>query len=118
MLYLSNLFMNKYMVEDKEFFQLNEKLKEELVLKYEAFEAKTVFHPNGFMIVPYPFYETIVRWHKDVDEKIMVKVMSKILRTRKTINDLCEMSMPTFETSYGHPQIVWAIFPDDIGGLK
>ena len=41
--------MNKYMVEDKEFFQLNEKLKEELVLKYEAFEAKTVFHPNGFM---------------------------------------------------------------------
>jgi hypothetical protein len=106
--------VNKYMVEDQEFFQLNEKLKEELVLKCEAFEAKTVFYPNGFSIVPYAFYETIVRWHKDVDENVMVKSMKKILKSRKNINDLCEMSMPTFETAYGHPQIVWAIFPDNI----
>lgn len=99
---------------ETEFFQLNEKLKEALVLKYEAFEAKTIFYEKGFPIVPYPFYETIVRWHKDVDEKVMARVMKKILKERKIINDLCEMSMPTFETAYGHPQIVWAIFPDNI----
>jgi hypothetical protein len=99
---------------ETEFFQLNEKLKETLVLKYDAFEAKTTFYPKGFAIIPYPFYETIIRWHKDVDEKIMTKAMKKILRDRKNINDLCEMSMPTFETAYGHPQVVWAIFPDNI----
>jgi hypothetical protein len=95
------------MMEEQEYFQLNEKLKEELVLKYEAFEVKTIFYPNGFSIVPYPFYESIARWHK-------ARGMAKIWKYQKKINDLCEMSDPVFETSYGHPQIVWAIFPDNI----
>ena len=106
------------MVEEKEYFQLNEKLKEELVLKYEAFEVKTIFYPTGFSIVPYPFYESIARWHKDVDEKILAKGMAKIWKYQEKINDLCEMSDPVFETSYGHPQIVWAIFPDNIDILN
>lgn len=101
------------MVEDQEFFQLNEKLKEELVLKYEAFEAKTTFYPNGVPIIPHPFYESIARWHKDADEKMVARGMAKIWKYREKINKLCEMSDPVFETSHGHPQLVWAIFLDD-----
>lgn len=101
------------MVEDQEFFQLNEKLKEELVLKYKAFEAKTTFYPNGVPIIPHPFYESIVRWHKDADEKMVARGMAKIWKYREKINKLCEMSDPVFETSLGHPQLIWAIFLDD-----
>lgn len=101
-------------MEDQEFFKLNEKLKEELVLKYEAFEVKTTYYPKGFSILPYSFYESIARWHKDVDENMIARGMAKILKYREKIEDLCEMTEPVFETSYGHPQLVWAIFPDDI----
>lgn len=101
------------MVENQEFFQLNEKLKEELVLKYEAFEAKTTFYPKGASIIPHPFYESIAKWYKDADERMVAKGMAKIWKYQEKINKLCEMSDPVFETNNGYPQLVWAIFIDD-----
>jgi len=94
-------------------FKLNELLKEELVLKYEAKYAKTEFFKNGTLIVNEPFLETIVVWEKGTDLKILSNALKEVVTAREQINKIAEMTLPLLETSLGRPQLVWAIFNDE-----
>jgi hypothetical protein len=94
-------------------FELNEKLKEDLVMNYGAWEAKSTLFNQGVVIIPEKFLETIVRWEKDADEELMKKGIDKILDFKDEITKKCTMTDIQYETSYGHPQILWALFEDD-----
>lgn len=94
-------------------FELNEKLKDDLVMNYGAWEAKSQLFNHGVIIIPEKFLETIVRWEKDTDEQLIKKGINKILDFKDEISKKCTMTDIQYETSYGHPQIVWALFEDD-----
>ena len=91
-------------------FELNEKLKEILVQECEAFEAKSTYFPIGVPIIPEPFLETIVRWHKDVDDSFLGKALQIILLHSLEISKVAQFTPPELEFSLGHPQIIWSIF--------
>lgn len=91
-------------------FELNEKLKETLVLQFSAFEAKSQFFKNGVTLIPEPFLETIVRWEKDVDEETFSKALQFIVLAKLDIDKVADMTDPQLEISMGHPQVVWATF--------
>jgi hypothetical protein len=91
-------------------FELNEKLKDILVQECGAFEAKSIYFPNGVPIIPEPFLETIVRWHKDVDDSVLAKALQVILLHSIEINKLSEFTPPELEFSLGHPQMIWSMF--------
>jgi hypothetical protein len=91
-------------------FELNEKLKDTLVVEFSAFEGISQFFKKGVPLIPEPFLETTVRWDKDVDEEIFSKALEFIILSKKEINKIAEMTEPEFELKLGHPQIIWAIF--------
>lgn len=91
-------------------FELNEKLKEALVLECGAFEAVSQFFENGVPLMPEPFLETIVRWDKDIDDSMLSKALQIILLSKLEIDKVAEMLPPELEFSLGHPQMVWSIF--------
>jgi hypothetical protein len=91
-------------------FELNEKLKEKLVLECGAFEAKSIYFPNGVPLIPEPFLETIVRWDKDADDSVLAKALQVILLHTIEIDKLAEITPPELEFSLGHPQIIWSMF--------
>jgi hypothetical protein len=91
-------------------FDLNEKLKEKLVLECGAFEAKTIYFPDGVPLIPEKFLETIVRWDKDVDDSFLAKALQIILLHSLEIDKIAEMTPPELEFNMSHPQIVWSIF--------
>ena len=94
-------------------FKLNELLKNELVLKYGATYAKSEFFKNGTGIIHEPFLETIVLWEKNTDLSVISEALKEIVISRETINKIAEMTLPVVETSFGRPQIVWAIFNNE-----
>jgi len=96
-----------------EAFDLNEKLKETLVLEYEAYLAYSKYFENGVPLILEPFLETTVRWEKDVSDSIISKSLEVINLAKKAIDEKCDMTVPQLEYSLGHPQIVWAIFNQD-----
>lgn len=91
-------------------FELNEKLKEDLILDYGASYAKTEFFKNGIGLIHEPFLETIVRWDKGYDVEKMYEGFHFILKEARNINKVAEMTQPVLETSLGRLQIVWGIF--------
>lgn len=94
------------------FFELNEELKEKLVLDYKAFYAKTTFFKKGVLLLPEPFYETVVLWNKDVDTYIIEKAASLIGYYKQEIDENAEMTSILFEYSLGRPSLLWSIFPE------
>jgi len=94
-------------------FERNEKIKEILVMECSAFEAKSKYFKDGVLIIPEPFLETTVRWHKDVETKIIEKAIKILLDFRDEISKNCTMTNIQYEISYGHPQIIWVLFEDD-----
>ena len=62
---------------------LNEKIKEDLVMNYGAWEAKSTLFNQGVVIIPEKFLETIIRWEKDTDEGLIKKGIDKILESTK-----------------------------------
>jgi hypothetical protein len=94
-------------------FEKNEKLKDEMILTYKAWEAKSKYFNQGVMIIPEPFLETVVRWDKDSDQDLIKKAINKILDFRDEMDKRCFVTDVQYETCYGHPQVVYAIFKDD-----
>lgn len=90
------------------YFETNEKLKEELILKHQAFFAKTIFLSAGNLLLPEPFYETVVLWEKNTDMEILQKAFKLITKQQKKLDE--RMTDPLFEYSLGHPSMVWATF--------
>jgi hypothetical protein len=91
-------------------FDLNEKLKETLVMQFSAFEAKSQIFNDGVPLIPEPFLETIVRWDKDVDPDLFAKALQFIVLAKLDIDKIADMTDPEIEISMGHPQVVWATF--------
>ena len=94
-------------------FEENEKLKEDLVMSLSAWEAKSKYFDKGVLIIPEPFLETIVRWDKDSEPELISKAINKILNFKDEMDKRCFVTDVQYETSYGHPQLVYAIFKDD-----
>lgn len=93
------------------YFEINEKLKEELCLKHKAFFAKTIFLSAGAPILPEPFYETIVLWEKDEDLKNIKAASKTIKKYQKKLKE--QMTDVLFEYNTGHPALVWATFTEE-----
>ena len=91
-------------------FELNEKLKEALCLKYGAFFAKTLWLPNGCIPMPEPFYETTVLWEKETEFDEIKKCRRTINTYRKKIDKVGHMTEVVFEYNTGHPALVYGVF--------
>ena len=98
------------------YFDINEKLKEELVSKYQAFYAKTVFLSAGNLLLPEPFYETAVLWEKNTDKKTLQKAYKLIVKQQKKLGE--QMTDPIFEYSLERPSMVWATFIQPLSDAK
>jgi hypothetical protein len=94
-------------------FEENEKLKEMLVMECGAFEAKSNMFSDGVPIIPDPFLETIARWDKDAESSLIAKGINAILDFRDRMDKRCFVTDVQYETSYGHPQLLWAIFKEE-----
>jgi hypothetical protein len=99
-------------------FQLNEKLKEILVLEYKAYEAKTTFYSFGTFLLPEPFYETIIKWPKDLNNIDYKKIENVILKTKQKLNKFCYFEGPLYEETSYYSGFVWALFHKEIYDKK
>jgi hypothetical protein len=94
-------------------FELNEKLKEDLVLNCGVWEAKSIIFKKGVIIIPEPFLETTIRWEKDTDAVLIAKGINKILKFKEEMDLRCFVTDIQYETVYGHPQALWGIFKEN-----
>lgn len=94
------------------FFELNEELKDKLVLDYGAFLAKTTLFKDGVLLLPEPFYETIVIWNKGTEAYLIEKAAALIGYYKHEINENAEMTDILFEYTLGRPSMLWSIFPE------
>jgi hypothetical protein len=94
------------------FFELNEELKEKLVSDYGAFFARTTFFKEGVLLLPEPFYETIVVWHKETEPYLLEKAAALIGYYKQEIDENAEMTSILFEYNLGNPSLLWSIFPE------
>lgn len=90
------------------YFDINEKLKEELVLNHYAFFAKTIFLSAGNALLPEPFYETVVLWHANTSMEILQEAYKLIVKHQKKLDE--QMTDPIFEYSLERPSMAWATF--------
>lgn len=93
------------------FFELNEELKEKLVQDYSATLAKTTYFKDGVLLLPEPFYETMVTWDEDLDLDVVNNVIYLIKYYREEINKNSHMTELLFEFTFGKSTILWSIFP-------
>lgn len=97
-------------------FDANEKIKEEMVLKFFACKAKTTLHQNGSYYLSDPFLETEVSWESREDFKKLNDELAKDLGVslRSLQKEVAEyggqMTPPLFEYRGGAPMLVWAQF--------
>lgn len=98
------------------YFEVNEKLKEELVLNHKAFFAKTVFLSAGVLLLPEPFYETTVLWKENEDLEVLKKAFNTIKKYQKKLKE--QMTEAIFEYNLGRPAIVWATFTDPLSSAN
>lgn len=94
------------------FFELNEELKEKLVLEYGAFFAKTTLFKDGVLLLPETFYETIVIWNKETEPYVIEKAAASVGYYKNEINKNAEMTDLLFEHTLGRPSLLWSIFPE------
>jgi hypothetical protein len=97
-------------------FELNEKLKEELVLKYKAKSAKTTFHKKGTLLINQPYLETEIKWDKntlyfELGPENMKEIGELVRTTEAEVSKLGGyMTTPTVEHDKNFPMLVWAQF--------
>jgi hypothetical protein len=92
-------------------FELNELLKDDLVLNHGAIEAKTIFFKEGVLLMPEPFYETSVLWERDTSMKELQEAFDTFNKYREKINNTDGyVSKPIFEYSLGRPNLLWSTF--------
>lgn len=90
------------------YFEINEKLKEELLLNHQAFFTKSVFLSSGGLLLPEPFYETTALWKKGTGQEILSGACKLIKKYQKELGE--QMTDMIFEYNNGHPAMVWATF--------
>jgi hypothetical protein len=98
-----------------EIFEINEKLKEDLINFFGAYKAKTVYRKKGNFLVKDPYLETETYWSlkdfKGINNDIFDEMTDLLFDTKKQISKLgALMTEPTFELFTGQPLLVWAIF--------
>lgn len=81
-------------------------------MNYDVWEAKSIMFKDGVPIIPDPFLETTVRWDKDTKSSLIAKGINKILEFKESIDTRCYMTDVQYETVYGHPQAIWALFEE------
>jgi len=92
-------------------FELNELLKDDLVLNHGAIQAKTIFFKEGVTLMPEPFYETSVLWEKGISLEDLKKAFIAFQTHREKINNTeGYVSKPIFEYSLGRPNLLWSTF--------
>lgn len=92
-------------------FELNEKIKDDLILEFGAVKAITRTFLNGVPIIPEPFLETIVYWDYDVTDNILSKALTFILLCKLDVDKVCHMTNPQLELINDQPpQIIWSTF--------
>jgi hypothetical protein len=90
------------------YFEINEILKEELVLNHQSFFTKSVFLSSGGLLLPEPFYETKALWQKNVEKQTLTNAYKIIQKYQRELGD--QMTEAIFEYSNGYPSMVWATF--------
>lgn len=91
-------------------FELNEILKDDLVLNHGAKQAKTIFFKEGVILIPEPFYENSVMWEEGTDTEILRKALITFFRHREKINEEYFLSEPLWEFSLKRPVLYWSAF--------
>lgn len=97
-------------------FEANERVKELMVLKFNASKARTILHKNGTHFLSDPFLETEIFWNSPKDfNKIpsneLVHLSEEICNLRDQVEDLGgQMTPPLFELRNKNPMLVWAQF--------
>ena len=97
-------------------FQINENVKESLVLNFAAKKAKTVYHKNGSIYLSDPFLETEITWESIDDFRSLsmeeaTKLGSLLRDLQFKVTDLGgQMTPPMFEYIKKSPTLVWAQF--------
>lgn len=94
------------------FFDINEELKERMVMDCGAEYAKTVFHENGLQLIPEPFYETVVFWRGLPNKQLVNRIIDVLMPYYEEINKDSEMTEALFEMVNGGFVITWSTFKD------
>lgn len=92
-------------------FEMNELLKDDLVLNHGAIEAKTIFFKNGILLMPESFYETSVLWENGTSFEDLKEAFNTFHQHRDKINNIeGYISKPILEYSLGRPHLLWSTF--------
>ena len=91
-------------------FEMNELLKDDLVINHGAIEAKTNFFKEGVLLMPEPFYETSVLWEQGTSIKELREAIDTFYYYREKINEEYYVSKPIIEYSLGRPNLLWSTF--------
>lgn len=91
-------------------FELNELLKDDLILNHGALQAKTLFFKKGVCLMPEPFYETSVLWEEETSIREIKDALNTFKKHREKINEIYYVSQPVLEYSLGRPVLIWSTF--------
>lgn len=98
-------------------FQINEKIKEDLVSFFGAQKAKSIYREKGVFLIDEPFLETEIVWEsfkffKDPNNDILNEMADMLFDASQEIKKLGGlMTEPHMEVhSGGTPVMVWGIF--------
>ena len=96
-------------------FNLNEKLKEDIVNFFQAYKAKTVYRETGVFMIFEPYLETEVYWDltsfKGLRGDILEEFTDMILDAQEEVIKLGgQMTDPVFEKHPNNMLLVWGTF--------
>lgn len=91
-------------------FEINENLKEDLVLNHKATYAITTFYKGGDFLISEPFYETVVMWHNGADIKTMKNAVKTIIKYKEDILKISFMSEIILDFYDGIPYLIWNVY--------
>lgn len=97
-------------------FDINERVKEDLVNYFAAHKAKTVFRKTGNFLITEPYLETEIFWEspkvfKSINNDIFDEMADMLHEAKIEVANLGgQMTEPIFELHSGRPIMVWAMF--------
>lgn len=98
-------------------FQINERIKEDMVSFFGAKKAKTIYREKGSFLLDEPFLETEVFWgsskdFKGVNGDILNEMVDMLFEASQEIKKLGgQMTQPYVEIHTGGvPVMVWGLF--------
>lgn len=98
-------------------FDINERLKDDLINYFAAHKAKTVYRKSGNFLIFEPYLETEIFWpskeaFKAVNGDVLDEMVDMLFDAKKEIKNLGgQMTEPVFELHEGDvPVMVWALF--------